>query len=291
MESNVTLFAFPPSHCSQKVRLALAEKGVGYLNRFVDIEMRLQNFEPEYLRLNPRGVVPTLLHGDHVVTDSAKIIRYIDETFDGPSLSPEGETEHKHMLEWIDLQDRLRIRELTFGSMKGAAGFALRKISMPLRKRKLLRLRRENPDLADAYDSKLEDLRQWRTSIANEQEIAEARGEMAAALARVEARLSESPYLAGERYSLADLAWTCIFARLRMLGLADSFWGPERSPQVDKYYARLRERPSFQEAGVWERPPTADVRRALLKAMLAGSAETQMDASTPPRPPERRSGA
>ena len=122
MKADVTLFAFPPSHCSQKVRLALAEKHVAYTNRFVDIELRLQNFEPDYLRLNPRGVVPTLVHGEKVVTDSAKIIRYIDDAFDGPGLSPDDEADRRLMDEWIELQDRLRIRELTFGSMKGAVG-------------------------------------------------------------------------------------------------------------------------------------------------------------------------
>jgi glutathione S-transferase len=278
VESGVTLYAFPPSHCSQKVRLALAEKQVAYTNRFVDIELRLQNFEPGYLRLNPRGVVPTLVHGDRVVTDSARIIRYVDDAFDGPSLSPRDETERKHMEAWIELQDRLRIRELTFGNMKGAMGFALRRISMPLRKRKLLRLRSANPDLAEIYDFKIEDLRQWRTSIASPEEIAEARDEMDTALGRVAVRLGESPYLAGESYSLADLAWTCIFARLEMLGLAGSFWGPERFPQIGAYYERLRSRPSFVKAGVWERPPAPDVRRALLKAMLTGSGETRVEA-------------
>jgi glutathione S-transferase len=278
MESNVTLFAFPPSHCSQKVRLALAEKHIAYTNRFVDIEMRLQNYEPNYLRLNPRGVVPTLVHGDHVVTDSARIVRYIDEAFDGPSLSPSGESERKRMEEWIDLQDRLRIRELTFGSMKGALGFALRKISMPLRKRKLVRLRKANPDLAEIYDFKLDDLRQWRTSIASSQDIADARTEMEAALARVEVQLGESPYLAGESYSLADLTWTCIFARLKMLELADSLWGAEKLPRIGAYYERLRSRPSFEKAGVWERQPTPEVRRALLKSVVTGSGVTQVEA-------------
>jgi glutathione S-transferase len=278
VEPDVTLYAFPPSHCSQKVRLALAEKHVAYTNRFVDIEMRLQNLEPGYLRLNPRGVVPTLVHGGRVVTDSAKIIRYIDDAFDGPSLSPQDETEREHMDEWINLQDRLRIRELTFGTMKGAMGFALRKISMPLRKRKLLRLRSENPDLAEIYDFKIEDLRRWRTSIASPEEIAGARDETGAALDRVAARLAESPYLAGGSYSLADLAWTCVFARLKMLGLADSFWGPDRSPRIGAYYERLRSRPSFDKAGVWERSPTPDVRRALLKAVLTGSGETRVEA-------------
>jgi glutathione S-transferase len=276
MESSVTLYAFPPSHCSQKVRLALAEKHVDYTNRFVDIEMRLQNFEPGYLRLNPRGVVPTLVHGDHVVTDSARIIRYVDDTFDGPTLSPQLEAERKRMDEWIDLQDGLRIRELTFGSMKGAMGLLLRRVSLPLRKRKLLRLRSANPDLAEIYDAKIEDLRQWRTSITSPEEMAQARDGMKAALGRVEMRLGESPYLAGERYSLADLAWTCTFARLKMLGLADSFWGPERSPRIHDYYSRLRSRPSFDEAGVWERSPAPDLRRALLKAMLSGSSEVRV---------------
>jgi len=278
MESEVTLFAFPPSHCSQKVRLALAEKGVAYSIRFVDIEMRLQNYEPAYLRLNPNGVVPTLVHGDRVVTDSARIIRYIDESFDGPPLSPEGEHERKRMEEWIDLQDRLRVRELTFGSMKGAVGFALRRISMPLRRRKLLRLQAANPELAEIYDFKIEDLRKWRASIASPREVSEARAEMDAALARVEARLGESPFLAGESYSLADLAWTCIFARLKLLRLADSFWGDGRSPRIGAYYERLRSRPSFNEAGIWERPPAIAARLALLKAMLTGGGETRVEA-------------
>jgi glutathione S-transferase len=277
MKSSVTLYAFPPSHCSQKVRLALAEKHVAYTNWFVDIEMRLQNFEPGYLRLNPRGVVPTLVHGDRVVTDSARIIRYVDDAFEGPSLSPRVETERKRMDDWIDLQDRLRIRELTFGNMKGAMGLALRRVSMPLRKRKLLRLRSANPDLTEIYDAKIEDLRRWRTSIASPEEMAQARDEMKDALRRVEMQLGESPYLAGESYSLADLAWTCTFARLKMLGLADSFWGRDRSPRIDAYYSRLRSRPSFDKAGVWDRPPAADVRRALLKAMLTGKGETRVE--------------
>jgi glutathione S-transferase len=277
MESSVTLYAFPPSHCSQKVRLALAEKHVAYTNRFVDIEIRLQNFEPKYLRLNPRGVVPTLVHGDRVVTDSARIIRYIDESFDGPRLSPQDPDERLRMDEWIDLQDRLQIRELTFGSMEGPVGLVLRKISMPMRKRKLLRLRRANPDLTKIYDAKIEDLTKWRASIASSEAVADARAEMAATLDRVEEQLGRSSFLVGESYSLADLAWTSIFARIRMLGLADSFWGGERRPRIGAYYERLRARASFDRAGMWEGTPTAAARRAMLKAMLTGSSETRVE--------------
>ena len=61
----------------------------------------MQNCEPWSVRLNPRCVVPALVHGDRVVTDSARIIQYIDQTFEGPPLSPEDPSEHAQMGAWI----------------------------------------------------------------------------------------------------------------------------------------------------------------------------------------------
>ncbi len=278
MQSDVTLYAFPPSHCSQKVRLALAEKRVAYTNRFVDIEMRMQNYDPDYLALNPRGVVPTLVHDGRAVTDSATIVRYIDEAFDGPSLTPTDESELKAMEDWIDLQDRLRIRTLTFGTMGGPVGFLLRQISMPMRKRKLRKLRAQNPDLAEIYDFKLDDLQEWRSDIASAEDVARTRDEMGRALDRAASRLEESPYLAGATYSLADLVWTTVFARVKMLGLAGEFWGPTLRPAIGDYYDRLRGRESFGKAGVWESQPDAETRRALLRSVLSGSGETRVEA-------------
>jgi len=45
-----------------KVRLCLAEKGLSWENRFVDL-IKLEHMTPQYLELNPNGVVPTLVHG------------------------------------------------------------------------------------------------------------------------------------------------------------------------------------------------------------------------------------
>ena len=142
MEPETTLYSFPGSLCSQKVRLALSEKHVPYENRFVDIELRLENYEPWYLRLNPNAVVPTLVHGDRVVTNSAHIIRYIDEAFEGHRLIPESTYERECMERWIEQQDDLQMRELSYASFKGALGFVLRRISMPLRMSRLRKLAR-----------------------------------------------------------------------------------------------------------------------------------------------------
>ena len=83
---SVTLYFFHGSLCSQKVRLALEEKNVSYTGRLVNIGPRMENYEPWYMRINPRGVVPTLDHDGHIVTDSARIVVFVDEHFDGPDL-------------------------------------------------------------------------------------------------------------------------------------------------------------------------------------------------------------
>ena len=266
-----TLYAFPGSLCSQKVRLALAEKGVSYAKRFVDIELRLENYEPWYLQLNPKGVVPTLVHGDHVVTDSARIIRYIDEAFEGPGLIPEGAYERECMERWIEQQDLIQLRELSYATFGGALGFLLRRVSMPLRMRRLRRLRAENPDLAELYEAKIEDVHRWRVSIASEPEVAGIRSNLEEVLRRVEDQLGKTRYLAGNSYSLADIAWTCVLARLTMLGLARSLWGEGRSARLEAYYQQLRLRPSFSLADIWEATPSRNTRLAILGSAISGS--------------------
>lgn len=269
MQSDVVLYGFPGSLCSQKVRLALAEKGVAYEDRFVDIELRLTNYEPWYLRLNPKGVVPTLLHGERVVTDSARILEYVDEAFEGEELTPRDPGERERMAYWIGEQDRVRMRELSYASFGGMLGLVLRRVSMPLRLRKLRRLRGENESLAELYDAKIEDVRGWRAQIRDDAEIAQIRRELEATLRQVEEQLGKTRHLAADAYSLADVAWTCVLARLKMLGLAPAIWGDGRLPRVEAYYSELRRRPSFAAARLWEAPPDLKARRHLLRSALA----------------------
>ncbi len=267
LDSEVSLYGFPGSLCSQKVRLALAEKQVSYENRVVDIELRLQNYEPWYVRLNPRGVVPTLVHGERVITDSARILRYVDEAFEGPRLVPEMAEARERMEHWIAQQDGLRMRELSYASFRGALGLVLRRVSMPLRVSKLRRLAAANPDLVNLYEAKLEDVLQWRAAIAAPTEIDQIRAELEAVLTSLEEQLGVTSFVAGDAYSLADVAWTCVLARLEMLGIASSLWASGRFPRVEAYYARLQARPSFVTADVWRAQPTGRARLALIKSL------------------------
>lgn len=60
------------STCSQKVRLILAEKGLSYERHAVDLISGEQH-DPDYVRLNPNHVVPTLVHDAAVLAESTLI--------------------------------------------------------------------------------------------------------------------------------------------------------------------------------------------------------------------------
>lgn len=80
-----TLYHAHHSTCSQKVRLTLAEKGLEYESKLVDLANKGQ-LDPDYLKLNPNGVVPTLLHDGKPVIDSSVICEYLDEVCPQPPL-------------------------------------------------------------------------------------------------------------------------------------------------------------------------------------------------------------
>ena len=74
------------SVCAQKVRIALAEKGQPVKEHLLTLQGD-QN-DPAYMKLNPNGVVPTLVHDGNVIIESSLILYYIDEAFPDPPLMP-----------------------------------------------------------------------------------------------------------------------------------------------------------------------------------------------------------
>lgn len=76
------------SNCSQRVSLALCEKGVDHVSHHIDLQ-RQENLTEEFCALNPNKVVPVLVREGRTYIESNYIIRYIDKKFDGPKLLPD----------------------------------------------------------------------------------------------------------------------------------------------------------------------------------------------------------
>ena len=83
----LTLYHNDMSVCAAKVRTALAEKWLDC--NLIHLDLRAGDTQkPEYLKLNPNAVVPTLVHDDRVIIESTVICEYIDDEWPGPPLKP-----------------------------------------------------------------------------------------------------------------------------------------------------------------------------------------------------------
>jgi glutathione S-transferase len=75
------------SVCAQKVRIVLAEKNLPWTGRHVSLA-KGEQLTPEFKKLNPRGVVPVLVHDGSTIVESSVICSYLDDVFPDPPLSP-----------------------------------------------------------------------------------------------------------------------------------------------------------------------------------------------------------
>src|SRR5499426_2196588 len=82
------LYNAPQSTCSQRVRFVLNAKKLPFEEVKLDL-LAGDQLKPNYLALNPNGVVPTLVHDGAVVIDSSVIIEYLDEVAPQTSFTPE----------------------------------------------------------------------------------------------------------------------------------------------------------------------------------------------------------
>src|SRR5215469_16987801 len=75
------------SVCAQKVRVVLAEKNQPWTSHQLSF-VRGEHLTPEFKKINPRGVVPVLVHDGHTIVESSVICAYLDEVFPDPPLMP-----------------------------------------------------------------------------------------------------------------------------------------------------------------------------------------------------------
>lgn len=223
------------SVCAIKARLTLAEKGLPWDGELLDLQ-RGDQHRPEYARLNPNHVVPTLAHDGRVVIESTLIIEYLDEAFPQRALMPADPYGRSQARLWMKKVDDLHpaCSTVTFAiafrkvlQKKTPEELAARFAAMPdpaYRERQRLSLLHgvaapHVPPALDAYDR---------------------------FLGQMEETLTRAPYLAGETYSLADIAATPYLNRADQLGM-DRLWVGRR-PHVEDWLARMRARPSFDTA-------------------------------------------
>jgi glutathione S-transferase len=230
----IELFHNHASTCSQKVRICLAEKELGFESRHINLGT-FEHLTPEYLAINPNGVVPALRHDGGVVIESSVICEYLDEVFPENPLSPEEPLERASMRAWLRFIDEvpsMAVRVPTFQNLVlpayqrlSADEFNRLADSMPVRKQFIMRMGQDGFSSAE-YQGSIEQLDR--------------------SLRRMETALNANPWLVGRRFTIADICALPVLHRMEEMGMA-AMWQADL-PRVTDWYARATGRPSFAAA-------------------------------------------
>ena len=226
------LYNFPPSTCSLKVRICLAEKGVNWVDHRLDSRLG-QHLRPEYLKLNPNGVVPTLVHDGNVIIDSSVILEYLDEVFPKISMTPDEPVLRAHMRKWLRYFEEVATPAVRYPSFNRVLIHAFRKLA----KDKFVTAAKSRPLRKDFY------LRMGQKGF-DDAEIAKAMEGIRNTIDRMENALTDyGPWLLGAKYTLADICIAPLIDRMEDLGM-EWLW-EENHPYVSSWFQRMKERPAY----------------------------------------------
>ena len=224
------LYHFSMSNCSQKARFCLEEKGLQWTSHPVDL-VNNQHLTLEFVAINPKALVPVLVHHGVVVTESSDIIDYLDRHFPNPPLRPSDLAERECIYRWLKLWDETQIWLKTLSHntiLKGrAAGMRAQmgKLEALVKNDELVEFMREFTSANGLSKARLEGATDWIERVLGE----------------LDERLAGHPWLAGDAFSLADLAWSIDIHRFELIKFP-----MEKYPAMRPWYRRIEARPSFQ---------------------------------------------
>lgn len=224
------------SVCSVKVRVGLAEKGIEWEDVLLNLPKGEQH-DPEYLKLNPNGVVPTLVDDDVIVIESSVILEYVDALSSENTLMPSDKAAMAETKVWLVrcLDIHAAINTMTFSTVmrdKILANKTPEEIEASIAKMPVPKMAAKRRDLIEnGTDSQhvLSDFFTLRRMFDD-----------------MQAALEKSKWLTGDQIGLADVAVVAYVDRLERLGL-EGLW-QERTPKVGQWLKAMQARPSYARA-------------------------------------------
>jgi glutathione S-transferase len=254
----VHVLHFMGSSCSQKLRVYLNLKGIAWQSHPIDLP-NYENMQPWFLGINPRGLVPVLVHDGAVHIESNDIIQYLEQKFPSPRLIPAGyENEVAALLRHED-NLHLDLRTLSFRFVFAPPG-----PPKPAAALESYLANGAGTVQGDKDHEKEIQIQFWRR--AAEDGFTDERARYSAQKFRAEfdgldMKLANGPYLMGQDLSVLDIAWLIYEHRLSLGGYPFA----RLHPHVHAWAEKLRAMPEFaKEIGQLRHSPEQldAVRRA-----------------------------
>ena len=231
------LYTARNSICTQKVFITLHEKAIDYemcgVNLFTN-----EQYDPAYLKLNPKGVVPTLVDNDVAIVESSLICEYLDESFAQTPLMPATPALRARARLWSKLVDEQifeATRELSF-----SAHFRYKMQTMSEAQRQIRYANVGDPERRARFISTYE-------QGVDSPYVFQAIGHFEKAFKAMEQALAEGgPWLVCDAFTLGDINMIPYVARLSYLNLLDIFIA--NRPRVRDWWARASSRASTRDS-------------------------------------------
>ena len=222
------------SSCAQKVRITLAEKGLPWES----IHLSLRKGEArtdDYKKLNPNGVVPTLItENGTVIIESTVILEYLDDAYPDIPLKPDDPIARARMRLWTkQLDEGIHVNLAT---VSNAVAFRYQHIEG------------RSPEEVQAYFNGIPDqarrarIKDLVTHGIDSEYFGPAIHHFDTLFAKMDSALEKGPWLTGSQYTLADIAFMPYLTRfdhLRLLGILD------HRPHLKGWYSRVTTLPSY----------------------------------------------
>jgi glutathione S-transferase/GST-like protein len=241
------LYHWEPNANSGKPILAMEEKGVEFESGYLDL-LNFDQHSPEYLKINPMGTIPALVHDDLMLNESTAIMEYVDAAFPGPSLRPSDPEERWRMRWWMKWCDQYFGPSASMHGWNAFVGPSVRNKDPEELKRKIEAIPLKERRIA------------WTKAIYgkfSKEELEESGRRLAHGARLFEENLKRRPWIAGQSYSLADInAFNTFYF---MPAQPNGHVTPDKTPYTMEWLYKIYERPATHRA--WARGKTMTTDR------------------------------
>jgi len=237
------LYHFEPGANSLKSMLCLKEKGVEFVSHYVNLH-EFEQHDPEYVKVNPNGQVPALVHDGAVITESTVINEYMEDVFPEKPLRPADPVVRANMRVWTKFVDEYFCPALSILGWNRIIKPMVEHLSEEEFEAKLARI-----PLKEQQDK-------WRTAANRtfpQEQLDDCQRRVEVSIQRVEKALEESDWIAGPDYSLADISCFSMMAPMAMFN--EQTMNQDKTPRCMDWHARMMERPAVKETFAMAKRP------------------------------------
>ena len=233
----IHLLNYQFSACSMKTRIYLNLKNIPFKSHQINLSAG-ENFSQWFQGINPRSLVPVLIHDGDVHIESNDILQYLEGCFENNPLIPADKK--MKVSELLSFEDNLHIdiRNITFRFM----------VPKLLNKGKKAKPKSNDKATLNGEADPLDDAnrnfwKEYEEFGIKDEDVTESLSKMNSALKNIDSILNGNEYILGANLSVIDIAWFIYVTRIQHA----NYPLQERHPNVYEWYKRLYKNKKFKD--------------------------------------------